>query len=154
MDPTGDDTSRLLCLLRTLCMDEPQIAYSVRQGLCNQVQDCSLASLPLRQPRRRFTSSGGAAMRMRKRKAVTERHERAYKGNLMALLATSLAKGVCLVFTLMKFRNCLYLINWNKKLRFPAFWLDTQIFPATAWCMFPFVFFHAGSNARTYLQPH
>ena len=44
-----------------------------------------------------------AAMRMRKRMAVTERHERAYKGNLMALLATSLAKGVCLVITIMKF---------------------------------------------------
>lgn len=46
-----------------------------------------------------------AAMRMRKRKAVPERHERDYKGNLMALLATSLAKGVCLVIILMKFRN-------------------------------------------------
>ena len=51
----------------------------------------------------RLSDSRAAAMRMRKRKAVTERHERAYKGNLMALLATSLAKGVCLVFTLMKF---------------------------------------------------
>ena len=70
--------------------------------------------------------AAAATMRMRKRKAVTERHERAYKGNLMALLATSLAKGVCLVFTLMKFRNCLYLIlNCNKQLRFPVFWLNT-----------------------------